>query len=96
MRLVDPAQVLCRADAAIGSVQRIWSDLMDRASANPSAALAIGAGLAWRFAHRPPIATLLVGVGLAGLLRTNPSSSPSPIIAHAAELGGRRATGSAR
>jgi hypothetical protein len=50
--------------------------------------LVIGAGLAWRFAHRSPIATLLVGVGLAGLLRTNPSSSPSPIITHADELGG--------
>jgi hypothetical protein len=75
-------------DAASISVQRIWSDLVDRASANPGAALVIGAGLAWRLAHRPPIATLLVGVGLAGLLRTNPSSSPSPFITRAAELGG--------
>jgi hypothetical protein len=75
-------------DAASGRAQRIWSDLMHRASANPGAALVIGAGLAWRLAHRPPIATLLVGVGLASLLRTNPSSSPSPIITRAAELGG--------
>jgi hypothetical protein len=75
-------------DAASSSVRRIWSDLVDRASANPGAALVIGAGLAWRLAHRPPIATLLVGVGLASLLRTNPSSSPSPIVTRAAELGG--------
>jgi hypothetical protein len=75
-------------DAASISVRRIWSDLVDRASANPGAALVIGAGLAWRLAHRPPIATLLVGVGLASLLRTNPSSSPSPIITRASELGG--------
>jgi hypothetical protein len=75
-------------DAATSTVQHIWSDLVDRARGNPGAALVIGAGLAWRLAHRPPIATLLVGVGLAGLLRTNPSSSPSPIITGAAELGG--------
>jgi hypothetical protein len=75
-------------DAASSSVQRIWSDLVDRASANPGAALVIAAGLAWRLAHRPPIATLLVGVGLAGLLRTNPSKSPSPFITRAAALGG--------
>jgi hypothetical protein len=75
-------------DAASSSVQRTWSDLVDKASANPGAALVIGAGLVWRLAHRPPIATLLVGVGLAGLLRTNPSSSPSPIITRAAERGG--------
>jgi hypothetical protein len=47
--------------------------LTERAAANPAAALAIGAGLAWRLFHRPPIATLLVGMGLVGLLRTSPS-----------------------
>ena len=44
-----------------------------RAAANPAAALAIGAGLAWRIAHRPPIASLLVGIGLVSLMRTSPS-----------------------
>ena len=45
-------------------------ELKERAAANPLAAAAIGAGLAWRFIHRPPIATLLIGAGLFGLLRT--------------------------
>jgi hypothetical protein len=62
-------------DAASSSVQRIWSDLVDRASANPGAALVIGAGLAWRLAHRSPIATLVnahrkTSTAPAGLLCT--------------------------
>jgi hypothetical protein len=57
-------------EAAKDGVQRV---LTERAAANPAAALAIGAGLAWRLFHRPPIATLLVGMGLVGLLRTSPS-----------------------
>jgi hypothetical protein len=39
--------------------------------------LAIGAGLAWGLFDRPPIATLLVGMGLVGLLRTSPSQHSS-------------------
>jgi hypothetical protein len=46
--------------------------------ANPAAALAIGAGLAWRMIRHPPIASLLVGVGLVSLLRTSPSQSSQP------------------
>jgi len=45
-------------------------DLKTKAAANPGAALVIGAGLAWRFFQRPPIATALVGAGLFSLLRT--------------------------
>jgi hypothetical protein len=60
-------------EAAKDGVQRVLTQLTERAAANPAAALAIGAGLAWRLFHRPPIATLLVGMGLAGLLRTSPS-----------------------
>jgi hypothetical protein len=31
--------------------------------------------VAWRLFHRPPIATVLVGLGLVGLLRTSPSQA---------------------
>jgi hypothetical protein len=64
--------------AAKDGAQRILADLKERAVANPAAAVAIGAGLAWRLVHRPPIATLLVGMGLIGLLRTSPSQASSP------------------
>jgi hypothetical protein len=71
---------------ASSAAQRVVADLKDRAAANPAAALAIGAGLLWRFAHRPPIATLLVGVGLASLLRTSPYSAPSPVVTRTGEF----------
>jgi hypothetical protein len=63
--LVDMAK-----DAAQDGAQRVLTELKERAAANPLAVAAIGAGLAWRFIHRPPIATLLIGAGLFGLLRT--------------------------
>jgi hypothetical protein len=66
----------------------IWSDLKSRAAANPGAAFAIGAGLVWHFARHPPVTTLLVGLGLSSLMRTSPSSEPSPIVTRAAELAG--------
>jgi ElaB/YqjD/DUF883 family membrane-anchored ribosome-binding protein len=50
--------------------QRILDDLKARAAANPSAALAIGAGIGWRLFKHPPIATALIGVGLLSLWRT--------------------------
>jgi gas vesicle protein len=56
-------------DAAQDGIQRIVADLKERAAANPAAVLAIGAGLAWRLVHRPPIASLLVGIGLVSLFR---------------------------
>jgi gas vesicle protein len=56
-------------DAAQDGIQRIIADLKERAAANPAAVLAIGAGLAWRLIHRPPIASLLVGIGLVSLFR---------------------------
>jgi hypothetical protein len=57
------------------------NDLIDRlkarAAANPAAALAIGAGIAWRVIERPPIAAALIGAGLFSLFRTTPvKSSP--------------------
>ncbi|HYQ20155.1 MAG TPA: hypothetical protein VEQ64_06330 [Xanthobacteraceae bacterium] len=60
-------------EAAKDGAQRLFTELKERAAANPVAALAIGAGLAWRLVHRPPIATLLVGMGVVGLLRTSPA-----------------------
>jgi hypothetical protein len=43
------------------------SDMKRRAADNPVAVAAIGAGLAWRLWQKPPIATLLVGAGVAAL-----------------------------
>jgi hypothetical protein len=53
------------------TVNGILEDLKAKAAANPAAALAIGAGVAWRLIQHPPIATALVGVGLFSLLRTD-------------------------
>jgi hypothetical protein len=52
--------------------RRMLDDLKARAAANPSAALAIGAGIAWRFMKDPPIATALIGAGMLSLWRTTP------------------------
>jgi hypothetical protein len=55
-------------------LEQFVEDLKAKAVANPGAALAIGAGLAWRFVHRPPVATALIGAGLYSLLRTKPET----------------------
>jgi gas vesicle protein len=60
-------------DAAQDGAQRLLAELKARVAANPLATMAIGAGLAWRLVHRPPIATVLIGLGLIGLARTAPS-----------------------
>ena len=57
---------------AQSSFQRFLDDIKSRAAANPTAALAIGAGVAWRLVTHPPIATALVGAGLFSLWRTPP------------------------
>ena len=44
-------------EVAKDGAQRVLTQLTERVAANPAAALAIGAGLAWRLFHRPPIAT---------------------------------------
>jgi hypothetical protein len=64
-------------EAAEDGAQRFLVELKGRVAANPLATMAIGAGLAWRLVHRPPIATLLVGLGLLGLARTAPSQRSS-------------------
>ncbi|MBV8753475.1 MAG: hypothetical protein JO328_11520 [Hyphomicrobiales bacterium] len=68
------------------TAQRAVAGLKNRAAANPAAVLAIAAGLLWRFARRPPIASLLVGVGLTSLLRTSSDSPPSPVVTRSGEL----------
>jgi hypothetical protein len=60
--------------AARDTTQRVLQDIKDRALANPVAALAIGAGVAWRLARHPPIASALIGFGIVSLLRTSPHS----------------------
>lgn len=57
----------------------LLEDFKAKAAANPAAALAIGAGVAWRLIHNPPIASALVGVGLFSLWRTNARRSPSGV-----------------
>jgi hypothetical protein len=47
-------------------------DVKARAAANPSAVLAISAGIAWRLLKDPPIATALIGAGVLGLWRAKP------------------------
>jgi hypothetical protein len=58
---------------AKSAVERAIDDVKARAAANPSAALAIGAGLAWRLVKHPPIATALIGAGVLSLWRTTPA-----------------------
>ena len=70
-------------------MQRLVSDLKDTAAANPAAALAIGAGLAWRLVDRPAIASLLVGIGLFSLWRTSPPPEGEGLLPRAAELAGQ-------
>jgi hypothetical protein len=54
------------------TIEGLVEDLKGKAAANPTATLAIGAGIAWRLFRHPPIATALVGAGLVSLLRTTP------------------------
>jgi hypothetical protein len=48
-----------------------------RAMANPIPVVMIGAGIAWRFYRHPPIATLLVGAGVAMLMRGKTPADPN-------------------
>jgi hypothetical protein len=52
------------------AVEDAIETLKGKAAANPTAALVIGAGLAWHLLRRPPIVTALIGGGLISLLRT--------------------------
>ena len=67
------AMIESTKSAVTSGVQQLVDDLKARALANPTAAVAIGAGIAWRLFQRPPVATALIGVGLYSLWRTEPS-----------------------
>lgn len=71
--LVEKAKVTAQS-----TFQNLIDDVKSRAAANPAAALAIGAGIAWRFVTHPPIATALVGAGLYSLFRTPPARPVPP------------------
>jgi hypothetical protein len=60
-------------ESATDTVDGLIADLKGKANANPGAVLAIGAGLAWRLSRHPPIASVLVGLGLWSLWRTTPA-----------------------
>jgi hypothetical protein len=62
----------------------VFANIKDRMAANPVATVAIGAGIAWRLVHRPPVASLLVGYGLVSLMRTDPRR-PSAMSAYATQ-----------
>ncbi len=62
-------------EAVSDHARRFLADIKQRVAANPAAALAIGAGLAWRIARKPPIASMLVGAGVIGLMRANARES---------------------
>jgi hypothetical protein len=66
--LVDKAKTSIQS-----SIESMIEDVKARAAANPTAALAIGTGLAWRLMRHPPIATVLVGAGLLSLFRMQPA-----------------------
>jgi ElaB/YqjD/DUF883 family membrane-anchored ribosome-binding protein len=75
-------------ESVTAGAQDLWREVKARAAANPAAALALGAGVAWRLLHRPPIASMLVGVGLISLWRTDPRF-PAPgaeFVARSAEF----------
>lgn len=77
------------SDTATHTAEGLWSEIKQRASANPWAALAIGAGLTWHLVRHPPISSALIGFGLVSLLRTDRSSGPSPVVTNAVEYAGR-------
>src|SRR4051794_39803267 len=56
-------------DEANGRAHSITEDIKQRISDHPTAAVLIGAGLAWHVMRHPPITTLLVGSGLFALFR---------------------------
>jgi hypothetical protein len=49
---------------------------------------AIGAGLIWHLVRHPPITTILIGLGMYGLMRTEPNKPDvvTPVLSRAREL----------
>ncbi len=67
---------------------RVLDDLKARAAANPLAAGAIGAGLIWHLLRHPPITTILIGMGVYGLMRTEPNERDvvTPVFSRAQQI----------
>jgi hypothetical protein len=73
-------------DALSRRTQQFLADIKSRAVANPVPVLAIATGLAWRLVRHPPISSILIGLGVAALLKSDPTSGPSPVLVRAREL----------
>jgi hypothetical protein len=56
-------------DNVLGTGRSRALDLRDRALANPLGLLMIGAGIGWHLYRHPPVTTLLVGAGVAMLMK---------------------------
>ena len=65
--------------AANERTQGFMDVLRQRAQDNPAAVAAIAAGVLWRLWKRPPVATLLVGAGLASLLAGRGEEDSPPV-----------------
>lgn len=87
-KLTQDLTVLCSSETlanftddlkqeALDTKDSFLESLKGRAAANPAAVIAIGAGLAWQFIRRPPIASALIGVGLFSLWKTD-AKRPDP------------------
>ncbi len=84
--LIDKAK-----SSAHTMLEEFVDDLKGKAAANPAAALAIAAGVAWQMIRRPPIASALVGLGLVSLWRTSPVVSNKQTADYLSEAKGRLA-----
>jgi ElaB/YqjD/DUF883 family membrane-anchored ribosome-binding protein len=73
----DEAMVRARR-ATVDTAHALIEEVRLRVERNPTAALVIGAGIAWRLFQRPPIASLLVAAGVASLVNTSKSDDGSP------------------
>jgi hypothetical protein len=85
-KLTQDLAVLCSPDTfaaftddlknyAFETRDALWEKLKARAASNPTAVIAIGAGVAWRIIQHPPIASALIGVGLFSLWKTQPKTA---------------------
>jgi vacuolar-type H+-ATPase subunit H len=80
-------ELLDKARSAASEAARdLLNQAKDKAIANPAAAAAIGAGLAWRLFTHPPIASLLVGLGAYSLWRTSPAPNGEGFTGRATDL----------
>lgn len=70
-------------EAAKDTADRVVDNVKERALANPAAVLSIGAGVALHVLRRPPISSLLVGLGIYGLFKTAPTGAPNGVVQQA-------------